>query len=67
MSKKNNLKPVLASVPQCLNMIKKLRKLEQDLIDLADPKLCRTRLPLLQDYLNELGSTRQQTSTATDV
>ena len=44
----------LASVRQVENMINKLRQLEQDLIGLADPLLCRTFLPVLQNYLNVL-------------
>ena len=57
----------LASVRQVENMINKVRKLQQDLIGLADPLLCRTFLPQLQNYLRYFGSTRQQTSTAAEV
>ena len=35
-------------------MIDRLRKLEQDLIRLADPRLCRTFLPQVQHYYNVL-------------
>ena len=44
----------LASVRQVESMINKVRKLQQDLIGLADPLLCRTFLPQLQNYLNVL-------------
>ena len=46
--------PTLASVKQGTTMIDKLGKLQQDLIELADPLLCRTFLPQLQNYLNIL-------------
>lgn len=44
----------LASVRQVESMINKVRKLQQDLIGLADPLLCRTFLPQLQNYLDIL-------------
>ena len=45
---------VLVSKDQVENMIDKLGMLQQDLIYLADPRLCRTFLPQLQNYLNVL-------------
>ena len=44
----------LASVRQVESMINKVGKLQQDLIGLADPLLCRTFLPQLQNYLDIL-------------
>ena len=44
----------LASLRQVESMINKVRKLQQDLIGLADPLLCRTFLPQLQNYLDIL-------------
>ena len=57
----------LASVPRCLNMIRKIEQRQQDLIHLADPRMCRTLLPLLDDYVNELVRRVSQSRLRADV
>ena len=62
MTKNKNLKPeptyepkpILVSKGQVNKMIDRLGTLQQDLISLADPLLCRTFLPQLQNYFNVL-------------